>query len=165
MLLRLRVTLSTITAFLESTSTPLPVKKSVLGMTPGKQIFVYKLSTTAQRSSKWEWLPLIWCYCIPTKQLNREYQQLSIRKMPLLSIFQREAETTPHRVDKMKSTVSTKTVNIRLQGKQIILCKHYNIHHYDRFLKWNERKCSKESWKMALTASVWHYAFSLDYNL
>lgn len=39
-LARLRVTLSTTTAPRGSTSTPLPANKSVLGMTPERQIFV-----------------------------------------------------------------------------------------------------------------------------
>lgn len=42
------VTLSTTTAFLESTSTSLPAKKSELGITPEKHIIVFDLCQTAQ---------------------------------------------------------------------------------------------------------------------
>lgn len=54
------VTLSTTTAFLGSTSTPLPVKKSVLGMTPEKQIFLFDSipqnnSTESDSEFPFEW--------------------------------------------------------------------------------------------------------------
>lgn len=45
------VTLSTTTAFLESTSTPLPANKSELGITPEKDIFDFDIGGTAQEIS------------------------------------------------------------------------------------------------------------------